>query len=335
MSVHPQIEILNKIPQMLQRSPEWFESRKMRITASEIGSVLGVNPYKSRNVFWKEKLSILRGEPEKERKYSFISEHGVKYEPVVQNIIRKRFPENPFPLYEYGMICHPTISFLGASPDGVLFDGTMVEIKCPPTRVISPYTIVPYYYSQMQLQMECCNFDRCEFIECKIYEYKNENSFMIDSNQDDIFTSADDKPKGIVGLLRKEYNVFTGPYTYYNPDERPYQNYKDWMKNIKNEFPCAFFYFYKIETFSSKMVEKNIEYIKNMIEETTIFWEDLLKNIHTNATDCQLPKPRSFLFENFILPNKLIVVYEKKKEQMQENASSESQSQKRFGFKLS
>ncbi len=338
MSIHPQIEILNKIPQMAQRSQEWFESRKMRITASEIGSVLGVNPYKSRNVFWKEKLSILRGEPEKERKFNFISEHGVKYEPVVQNIIRKRFPDNPFPLYEYGMICHPTISFLGASPDGVLFDGTMVEIKCPPTRVISPNTIVPYYYSQMQLQMECCNFDRCEFIECKIYEYKNENSFFIDSTEENILISADDKPKGIVGLLRKDFSVFTGTYVYYDPYENPNQTYKDWMKNIKSDCPFAYFYFYKIETFSSKMVERNVEYIKNMIEETTVFWEDLIKNVHTNATECQLPKPRSFLFENFILSNKLLVVYEKKKDQnlAEVDGSSNTLPQKqRFGFKLS
>lgn len=332
MSVHPQIELLNKIPQMAQRSAEWFESRKMRITASEIGSVLGVNPYKSRNVFWREKLSILRGDPEKERKFSSISEHGVKYEPVVQNIIRKRFPNVENPLYEYGMICHPTIPFLGASPDGVLFDGTMVEIKCPPTRVISTKTIVPYYYSQMQLQMECCRFDKCEFIECKIYEYKNENSFLTDSQPDNIFISADEKPKGIVGLLRKEYNVFSGTYVYYNPDENPNELYTDWIQKIKSMCPCAFFYYYKIDTFSSKMVHRNEEYIKNMIEETTIFWNDLLKNIHTTATDCLLPKPRSFLFENFSLPNKLLVLYEKKKEMDSENSHTPKL---KFGFKLS
>ena len=71
-------------------------------------------------------------------------------------------------LYEMGCMKHPTLAFLGASPDGInclenhpLY-GRMLEIKNPVSREI---TGVPKdeYWVQMQLQMEVANLDRCDF----------------------------------------------------------------------------------------------------------------------------------------------------------------------------
>jgi hypothetical protein len=68
---------------------------------------------------------------------------------------------------EYGCLSHDTIKHLGASPDGITDDGVMLEIKCPPKRVIKGLPPV-YYWCQMQLQLEVADLNRCDFVECKI-----------------------------------------------------------------------------------------------------------------------------------------------------------------------
>ena len=43
----PKVEQLLKIPQFVQRSPEWHNQRNNAITASDIPTVLGENKYKT------------------------------------------------------------------------------------------------------------------------------------------------------------------------------------------------------------------------------------------------------------------------------------------------
>jgi hypothetical protein len=65
---------------------------------------------------------------------------------------------------------------VAASPDGLIVEaadpklvGTLVEIKCPPTRIINDK--IPFdYWCQMQLQMEVCDRPSCEFVEVKFKE---------------------------------------------------------------------------------------------------------------------------------------------------------------------
>lgn len=416
MNIHPQVKYLNQLPRVAQRSEEWFLSRKMRITASEICSVLGVNPYKSRNLFWREKLSILKNEPEKERVSSWISEWGVRYEPIVQNMIKEdhkeRLKKKVFEcfeakqskesnttllaeeevkknqmlmeidsksdeiLFEYGMVCHPVIPFLGASPDGILYDGTMVEIKCPPTRKIEPFEVVPYYYSQMQLQMECCQLDRVDFVECKFYEYQNLESFKRDSfSQDNPLLSIEGKTKGVVILKDKEYLYFDAKLErqekkkvstlLYEWIEKhvPQMHKYNLSQKEKYSLPppgATRLFFWRLDIFSTKIIRRNQEYINNMIQESTIFWQSLLdaKSVSRNpalvetnvdnrnefleklpqteedADVCPLPRPKSFLFENFVFDD-VLVIYKKKKDISENTMSSSSQpSNLKFSFQM-
>jgi putative phage-type endonuclease len=74
---------------------------------------------------------------------------------------------------------HPTVPFLGASPDGITLTadpedyryGRLVEFKCPISRDFDLTTpIKPEYYHQMQLQMECTQLHECDFVEFKFKE---------------------------------------------------------------------------------------------------------------------------------------------------------------------
>jgi hypothetical protein len=71
----------------------------------------------------------------------------------------------------------PENVFLGASPDGISDDGVMLEIKCPPRRVICG-TPTDYYWAQMQGQLEVCDLERCDFLECKLIEFSSCEEYM-------------------------------------------------------------------------------------------------------------------------------------------------------------
>src|SRR5690606_24644881 len=96
------------------------------------------------------------------------------------------------------------ISFLAASPDGIVSSmgkliGRMIEIKCPLTRKIytlnetsNIYTICPiYYWAQVQLQLQCCDLEECDFWQCKIEEYDNYESFYDDTDLEKPFLSKE------------------------------------------------------------------------------------------------------------------------------------------------
>jgi hypothetical protein len=78
---------------------------------------------------------------------------------------------------EFGLIPHPVHKFLAASPDGIVSQGeeigTMVEIKSPVTREIcrkSEYVCPIHYWVQIQVQLECCDLQKCDFWQCRFSE---------------------------------------------------------------------------------------------------------------------------------------------------------------------
>ena len=145
--------------------------RENRLTASDLAAALGECDYKSRDKTIVEKCG--------ERTFfgNAITEWGVKYEPVATAIYEKRTNSE---VIEFGLMPHTSIPFLGASPDGITTDGIMLEIKCPPNRQITG--IVPHgYWVQMQLQLEVCDLNECDYLECRITEYENEEKYNSDN----------------------------------------------------------------------------------------------------------------------------------------------------------
>ena len=189
-----------------QRSPEWFAMRNNKITASDAGMVLGLNKYEAQyqfvlnKVFGKEFIS---------NEFCY---HGKKFEQVVTMYYEYNYDVI---VDEFGLLGHSKYDFLGASPDGIVSKykrdgvtpthllGRMLEIKCPFRRKIC-YTgdikgdICPiYYWCQVQLQLECCDLDECDFVQCVIEEYDTRKEFIEDTVEQ--FKSNETKlPKGIV-----------------------------------------------------------------------------------------------------------------------------------------
>lgn len=212
-----QYEYLINLPQPVQKSKEWFEMRNNMVTASSCGAVIGECKYQPIKSVILDKVGL--GQKFKENKFVY---HGKKYEKIAIMIYEIIYNSK---VGEFGLIQHPTLSYLGASPDGISmsltldgklnkFMGRMLEIKCPPSRTIINYgkikgEICPdYYWVQVQIQLECCDLPECDFWQCHLIEYKNKDEFMNDDisnlihteNQiykQDISTTIEDEPSKI------------------------------------------------------------------------------------------------------------------------------------------
>lgn len=167
-------EWLLTVEQMAQRTEEWYLQKARLLTASEISAVW--KTVKARNALILSKAFPPTASIPKRlatlKNSTSPMDWGVRYEPVVKYILETR---HACKIAELGRIYHRTIPGLAASPDGLITEGpahlvgSLVEIKCPTTRVIIKE--IPYdYWCQMQIQMEVCGIPRCEYVEVKIKE---------------------------------------------------------------------------------------------------------------------------------------------------------------------
>lgn len=149
-------DILGKY-QIKQRTPEWYNARKNLLTASEIACIVGKSPFISKNKLKISKCSDVTSKP------NIMTNHGVVNEDIAFNLFTKVFD---IEAAEVGLFIHPKHTWLGGSPDGVVSDGSLMEIKCPLVRKIQ-HAIPDYYYCQVQICMEVVDVEQCYFIQYK------------------------------------------------------------------------------------------------------------------------------------------------------------------------
>ena len=146
-----------------QRTEEWFEQRKGRVTASSVGAILGLSPYMKREDVMRNMVREYHGY-EREFKGNQATEYGTFHEDMAAmdyqlktgNVIAK----TGFHAYE---------NWLGASPDGIIDMWTLIEIKCPYGQrdkippVFKTLEQQPHYYAQIQIQMFVTKTNKCDF----------------------------------------------------------------------------------------------------------------------------------------------------------------------------
>ena len=106
---------------------------------------------------------------------------GQKYEPVSILYYESIYSTK---VDEFGC-SHSKYSFIAASPDGIICDqssnlfGRMLEIKNVVSREITGIPKMEYWI-QMQLQMEVCDLNECDFLETKFVEYSSQEEYLLD-----------------------------------------------------------------------------------------------------------------------------------------------------------
>lgn len=152
-----------------QRTKDWFSARLGKVTASRVSDVIAKTKsgYSSGRKNYMAQLICerLTGQPA-ESYTNTAMQRGTELEPVAREIyILNQFDVT---VNEVGFIPHPTINHFGASPDGLVNDDGLIEIKCPNTWTHLEFrkTEKPKreYILQMQVQMMCTDRKWCDFV---------------------------------------------------------------------------------------------------------------------------------------------------------------------------
>lgn len=280
--------ILNKLSnkhQPQQKSKEWYVLRNNILSASSMWKLFRSASVK--NNYIKEKAN-----PSKHYfgSYSQIPslEWGNKYEPVSVMIYQDKYDTI---VGEYGCIIHDKYSFIGASPDGINIKqnsplyGRMLEIKNIYNRFISGIPKEDYWI-QMQIQMETCNLDVCDFLETRFIEY-TEQEFYNDSIH---------SYKGVIlqfsKIVNENDNIFKSeintPLFVYYPIHKclDYQDIHNWIHSQKNKYASTHIlyttqYWY-LDELSCVIVKRNKQWFNAVIGDIQQSWNDILDLKHNN-----------------------------------------------------
>jgi putative phage-type endonuclease len=224
-----QLNVLRNKPQPTQRTKEWYEFRHNLITASNAHKAFENQNTQNQLIYEKCKPlkdEICMDDPDLNQvvmvNVNTTFHWGHKYEPLSVLYYEYTYETK---IEDFGCIQHEKYHFLGASPDGINVDinsqryGRMLEIKNIVNREIDG---IPQkeYWIQMQLQMEVCDLDECDFLETKFIEYPDYQSYELDTT-DDLYededgtefqnqcVSKDDKMKGqLIYFHTKEGSPF-------------------------------------------------------------------------------------------------------------------------------
>lgn len=161
-----------------QRSPEWFDIRKGKFTASEIHRLMGAKGLgkTGESYIWEKVAEELGATMPQVTTYAMT--RGTEMEPYAKEYYSRAFNASVSPAE---FIIAPWCNEAGASPDGIVTDwenpgeSKLIEIKCPmnPTNHLIYFTIKsvadfkrekPEYYWQLQLQMAVTGINQCDFV---------------------------------------------------------------------------------------------------------------------------------------------------------------------------
>ena len=199
-SILDKIEHIKQKPQPTQRTDEWYKFRHNLITASNAYKAFESQSTINQLIYEKcQPLKTIHDDKSTMVNVNTPFHWGQKYEPVSVMLYEHLYNTK---VADFGCIKHDTYHFLGASPDGINVDinserfGRMLEIKNIVNREINGIPKKEYWI-QMQLQMEVCNLDECDFLETKFVEYDDASVFFKEMGQEENYT-IDLNKKGVI-----------------------------------------------------------------------------------------------------------------------------------------
>ena len=323
-----QINILRNKPQPEQRTKEWYEFRHNLITASNAYKAFENQATQNQLIYEKcqplNQSLYVDGNSDDELEVADVKvikevvmvntnstlHWGQKYEPLSVKIYEHTYKTK---IEDFGCIQHEKYLFLGASPDGINVDinspryGRMLEIKNIVNREIDGIPKKEYWI-QMQLQMEVCGLDECDFLETKFIEYPDYASYVSDTHVDlfedddgqefqNICLSRDNNMKGeIIYFHTKEGK----PFYVYRPldlihphdiEQWHEKNVEHYTVNPKFNYMYMKTIYWKLEKISCVLVCRNRQWFKDNIRELEQLWS-IVKKERVSGYEHRAPNRR-------------------------------------------
>lgn len=285
-------------PQPVQRTPEWYSYRHNILTASNLYKVFGSQALQNELVL--EKCVPPPMHTTEDTNYSVnttSSLHwGVKYEPLSLLIYQDIYNTT---VDELGCITHDAYSFIGASPDGINSNpssplyGRLLEIKNVKSRIIDG-TICDQYWVQMQVQMEVCDVDDCDFLETKFTEYDTYTEYLEDMCEPYVYDEDDGDEYDYMYTRYNNNKLYKGLIVYlHKPGEKPLYIYKplhistindelNWETKTMEEYEAKGYQwvtniYWKLVVFNCQLVVRNRFWFSHAVKYMSTLWDTILR----------------------------------------------------------
>jgi putative phage-type endonuclease len=303
--MNEKIEWIRNQPQPTQRTKEWYEYRYNLITASNIWKAFASESQQNSLIY--EKCQPLINGTKFGACTTGSLHWGVKYEQLSLMLYEEKMGIKK--VEDFGCIKHEKYDFIGASPDGIVTDtesqlyGRMVEIKNIVNRVIDGIPSTAYWI-QMQIQMETCNLDECDFVETQIKEFDTEDEFWINDSV---------SKKGVVLMfIPNDSTVIATPVYKFMPLHLPLvkESIQNWIKETTdnmNDYTLQETKYWYLEIFSCVTVRRNKRWFYETIPILNKLWETVLRERNTGH-EHRAPKKRTAktsVLQNYIHVNKV------------------------------
>jgi len=298
------IDRLRNILQPKQRTEEWYQFRHNIITASNIWKVFGSECQYNSLIYEKchpYTVSNMIGGNDYVNTSSPMH-WGNKYEPLSISIYEKMFQTK---IEDFGCILHDTYPFIGASPDGINTDpessryGRMLEIKNIVNREIDGIPKEEYWI-QMQMQMETCQLDECDFLETRFKQYATEEEFYMGLSH-----TLYEYHGVILYFVHKiiDFNiaVSSAPYYVYMPLDILLQKetVDAWIKTqkdeLKSEYSLYEVQYWYLDELSCVLVKRNKEWFHKSISRIEDTWKTIererVEGYEHRSAKKRVPKP--------------------------------------------
>lgn len=153
---------------MEQRSEDWFKVRCGKVTASRVADVVARTRtgYAASRANYMAELIVERLTGRATEGFTNAAmQWGIDNEAAARDAYSARTGEL---VSEVAFLHHPDIPMSGASPDGVVGETGLVEIKCPNTATHIDWLFEreppQRYFYQMQWQMACASAEFCDWV---------------------------------------------------------------------------------------------------------------------------------------------------------------------------
>lgn len=244
-----------------QRSLQWIAKRGEMLTASEITKAFKSSTPLARYELLMRKIVGPKVPGTEMQPKALI--WGTQFESIAKGLYEQF---EGVKIVDTSCVKHPKVSFLGASPDGIVLTpnpmdprwGKLVEFKCPISRQFKDDSPIPeYYWHQMQMQMECTGIDECDYLEFRFEQMPHAK-----------WTESTAEHKGA-------YVCFDDGTVSYKPANI---DYMQWLKveilPISDEFQTVF---WSLAQWRKVKVSRDFTWLPQYLPELTEFWNEVLK----------------------------------------------------------
>lgn len=284
-----QLKVLLEEPQVAQRSQEWFDMRKNRLTASDLAQAMNKGKFGT-----KQQLLSKKAFPESAAPFPSSNpalQWGVMFEPMASRCYAQR--HHDVRIFEFGLIPHKDMCCFGASPDGITEHGIMLEFKCPLRRKIDGH-IPEQYEIQMQGQMSVCGMHECDYVECDMHKLPCVEDYLA------LVPTHEKTDHGII--LDLGDSAHDARYHYSPPYLTPSEAVV-WMQQMRKqpEYANAWTVYWKLRKIHIARVVFNAPEWENIVPQITSFWEEV-EALRTNPpaeipVKASAPKAKKKKFE--------------------------------------